>query len=391
MPTDIFLILTVILTSQGITLLIVKSSFRKKETIVLYGVYFIFNALLSTILIYGTSYKIVLLEYLRGYALFFTFFFLFMAWNSIVVPAKKWVRFSLKVMIAGLVVSTFHAINFALYTIEEQTFLIGNSYSNILRSEFWGIKISTMLIIIVTGYLIVIYMKRMIRVNILFLNYIMDSYSYIEESLIKYKNGIIISVLFVIIAFLTDLMMIFYDNMSVVIIYTVYQLLYVYIVVYIVFDFAAYEKYESKVTVYFANFLAETNTVEFNLFFPVNPKISFDDKHEELRRRLIAYFEESKPYFSKKLIMNDVARDLNTNRTYISKIINTDFDTTFFNFVNVFRIEEAKRQMEATSSYSLKAIADSCGFSSYTTFVKYQKMYSNKSADWYEKRETISK
>lgn len=386
MGKDIFLVLTLILASQGITLMMVQSSFRKKETIVLYGVYFIFNALLSAILIYAISSKIMILEYLLGYAFFFTFFFLFMAWNSIVVPAKKWMQFSKKVMILGLLVSTFHAINFAFYSDEEKNRLMENFHDNIFSREFWGIKISIALIIATTGYLIYIYMKRMIRVNILFLNYIMDSYSYIEESLIRYKNNIIIAVLFVIIAFLTDLMMIFYDNVAILIIYTVYQLVYVYIVMYIVFNFTNYEKYESKVTAYFANFLAETNIEEFNLFFPSDSEVLLDDKHQELRRRLIIYFDESKPYLSKKLIMQDIARELNTNRTYISKIINTDFDTTFFNFVNVFRIEEAKRQIEITSSYSLKAIADSCGFSSYTTFVKYQKMYLNKSTDWYEKR-----
>lgn len=390
MPADIFLILPVILVAQGVTLLIVQSSFRKKETIVLFGIYFILNALLSAILIYATPYNITILECLRGYVLFFTFFFFFMAWNSVVVPARKWLQFSKKVMIAGIVVGTLHVLVVVFYTFQEQGFLM-DLQGNIIGNGFLGVKISIALTIVTTIYLVFIYMKRMIRVNLLFLDYIMDNYSYIEQSLIRYKNGVILGVLFAIISFLGALLMIFYYSIPIVIIYVVYQLLYLYRVLYIIFNFTTYEKTESEVTVYFSNFLAETNIKEFNLFFPSDPEILLDDKHEELRKRLIVYFEESRPYISKRLIMNDVARDLNTNRTYISKIINTDFDTTFFNFVNVFRIEEAKKQIEATSSYSLKAIADNCGFSSYTTFAKYHKMYLTQSADWYEKREAVFK
>lgn len=212
MPSLFYLILPIMLVSQSITFMVVRSSFRKRETIVLYGVYFLFSALLSIIFIYAIPYKIVALEYLRGYALFFTFFFIMFAWHSISLPAKKWLMYSIWTMIGGLAVGTFHSLYLASYTAEGRALLMENLSRNGLGGAPAGMKISIALMIVATAW---------------------------------------------------------------------------------------------------------------------------------------------------------------------------DFNTTFFNFVNVFRIEEAKKQIQTGPSYSLKAIGDSCGFSSYTTFAKYYKMYLTKPADWY--------
>ncbi len=106
-----------------------------------------------------------------------------------------------------------------------------------------------------------------------------------------------------------------------------------------------------------------------------DPKLP--DKMDYLFHRLTDYFRTKKPYLQSNLSLDDVARNLNTNRTYISLILKKE-TTSFYDFVNSYRIEEAKQKMQ-TCSFNLKIIAEECGFSSYTTFIKY-----------FEKKEQVS-
>jgi AraC-like DNA-binding protein len=95
------------------------------------------------------------------------------------------------------------------------------------------------------------------------------------------------------------------------------------------------------------------------------------NRMEHLYQRMIDYFNEKKPYLQKDLTLDDIARGLNTNRTYISQLLTKEKNTSFYDFVNTYRIEEAKRKMQMQPALSLKSIAEECGFSSYTTFIKY--------------------
>ena len=79
---------------------------------------------------------------------------------------------------------------------------------------------------------------------------------------------------------------------------------------------------------------------------------------------------KDKIFIDKNLNIRDLSVELNTNRTTLSRIINTKFNTNFNNFINEYRIKEACKLYEANIHKTLtnKAIANKIGFNSESTF-----------------------
>ena len=94
-----------------------------------------------------------------------------------------------------------------------------------------------------------------------------------------------------------------------------------------------------------------------------------DEKSLELFRQLEKAMREDKIYQDKTLNKDRVAELLGTNRTYLSRIINEQAQTSFTHYINHFRIEEAVRQLsDPTNDIPLKALASELGFNSISTF-----------------------
>ena len=98
------------------------------------------------------------------------------------------------------------------------------------------------------------------------------------------------------------------------------------------------------------------------------PIFNDTDKNDELRERLIKYFENGKPFLKPDLTVNEVARELYSNKTYISRIINDTFNLNFSQFVNKFRVEEAKRLYMENTAMNINKLCYSSGFGSIATF-----------------------
>lgn len=90
----------------------------------------------------------------------------------------------------------------------------------------------------------------------------------------------------------------------------------------------------------------------------------------ELKGQLLELFEVQKIYKNVDLRIISVADQLKTNRTYVSNLINEDFKMNFSDFVNKYRIEEAKTLMRGIDqkSYTLEYIAEKSGFGSIHSF-----------------------
>jgi len=89
-----------------------------------------------------------------------------------------------------------------------------------------------------------------------------------------------------------------------------------------------------------------------------------DFDQEAVINRLISEFEESKIYLNSNLTIQDVAKIIGSNRTYISAVINQKFNQNFCSFVNGFRIKELERLMlKSPDLVSVHYVAD-CGFGS---------------------------
>jgi AraC-like DNA-binding protein len=93
---------------------------------------------------------------------------------------------------------------------------------------------------------------------------------------------------------------------------------------------------------------------------------------EQLQNKLLELFEKEKAYRKSELKITEVSQLLGTNRSYVSALINNEFSCSFNEFVNKYRIAEAKRMIKEDSveNYSLNYIAESVGFGSVGTFIR---------------------
>ena len=93
---------------------------------------------------------------------------------------------------------------------------------------------------------------------------------------------------------------------------------------------------------------------------------------EVLKESLLKLFTTEEIYKQPDLKITFISSKLQTNRTYISNLINTEFSCTFSEFVNGYRIKEAKILLTEKSSnmYSLDYIAEKSGFGSLSTFIR---------------------
>jgi len=95
-------------------------------------------------------------------------------------------------------------------------------------------------------------------------------------------------------------------------------------------------------------------------------------RDEEIIEKFKKHFAEEKPYLYSNVSIEEVATEIGTNRSYLSKAINDSFNKSFNNIVNEFRIHAA-RQIIADKKYeqfSLEAIAEMVGYNSRTTFIR---------------------
>lgn len=116
---------------------------------------------------------------------------------------------------------------------------------------------------------------------------------------------------------------------------------------------------------------------------PGERRIGEEGKNEEIRDRLIQYFETEKPYLRSDITIQEVSLYLYTNKTYISRVINDSYGHNFNQFVNYYRIEEAKRLFYSDTKLSIQQLCDLSGFGSMATFTIAFRFYVGRSpADW---------
>ena len=87
----------------------------------------------------------------------------------------------------------------------------------------------------------------------------------------------------------------------------------------------------------------------------------------EMSDRLSAIFKEEKIYLDPELRLSTLANRLGTNRTYMSMFFNVYCGTTFYNYVNKYRLDYSKHLL-TDSDYTYEVIATMSGFNSLSTF-----------------------
>jgi AraC-like DNA-binding protein len=86
--------------------------------------------------------------------------------------------------------------------------------------------------------------------------------------------------------------------------------------------------------------------------------------YNKLLQKLLTEFEENKIYLNSQLNILDVVQAVGTNRSYISSVINQQYNQNFCSFVNNFRLQELQRVYEENPEYTNESLAEYCGFGS---------------------------
>lgn len=87
----------------------------------------------------------------------------------------------------------------------------------------------------------------------------------------------------------------------------------------------------------------------------------------EMSDRLSAIFKEERIYLDPELRLSTLANRLGTNRTYMSRFFNVYCGTTFYDYVNKYRLDYSKHLL-TDSDYTYEVIATMSGFNSLSTF-----------------------
>ncbi|HLO43167.1 MAG TPA: helix-turn-helix domain-containing protein [Leadbetterella sp.] len=109
------------------------------------------------------------------------------------------------------------------------------------------------------------------------------------------------------------------------------------------------------------------------------------EKIEDKKHILTTLMEKEKPYLNTDLTIKNLADLINLPAYQVSELLNKGFNKTFYDFVNYYRIEEAKSQLlNPENDYlTLDGIGNNCGFKSKSTFFAIFKKFTNKTPSEY--------
>ncbi len=79
---------------------------------------------------------------------------------------------------------------------------------------------------------------------------------------------------------------------------------------------------------------------------------------------------EQKPFLNPELTINDLAALIKCNRHHLSQVLNESLKSSFYDYINFYRVEEAKQLLLNTGKENLKiaSIAYDAGFNALSTF-----------------------
>lgn len=88
----------------------------------------------------------------------------------------------------------------------------------------------------------------------------------------------------------------------------------------------------------------------------------------ELHEKITTLFEVKKIYTTPSLTLPVLAQELKIRPQLLSQFINDNMNKSFTQFINEYRIEEAKRLLKENTDLKIDAIGMECGFNSSSTF-----------------------
>jgi len=91
-----------------------------------------------------------------------------------------------------------------------------------------------------------------------------------------------------------------------------------------------------------------------------------------LKKKVTHAIEEEKLFLSPDLTLRILAEKIDLHERKLSGLINDEMKTTFYDLINYYRVEEAKKRLKSPmyDKYTVVAIGDSCGFNSKSSFYR---------------------
>ncbi len=102
---------------------------------------------------------------------------------------------------------------------------------------------------------------------------------------------------------------------------------------------------------------------------PVPPPTAAGDDDQALKQRLRQYMREQRPHLGSNLTVAQLARALGVAPRELSRLLNQGFNQNFFEFINGYRLEEAKaRLVDRSCTDTILQVMYDAGFNSKSVF-----------------------
>jgi len=97
-----------------------------------------------------------------------------------------------------------------------------------------------------------------------------------------------------------------------------------------------------------------------------------ENQEQELLVKIINSFEKDNVFLDENFSVDELAKKIDTNKTYISYTINKNFKMNFSSFVNQYRVKKARILLSSSKykNYTIESIGQESGFKSITVFNK---------------------
>jgi len=107
----------------------------------------------------------------------------------------------------------------------------------------------------------------------------------------------------------------------------------------------------------------------------------------KIAERLNKYMKEEKPFLDTELSLSKLAKEINTYPHYLTQVLNENMKLNFYDYVNSFRIEEVKKELNnpKNSQFTILGIAYDCGFHSKSAFNRIFKLKTGLTPSEYKK------
>lgn len=102
-----------------------------------------------------------------------------------------------------------------------------------------------------------------------------------------------------------------------------------------------------------------------------------DERYNEILGKIRDCIEANQMFLKSDLQLMDIALAVGENRSYVSTVITKEYGS-FYAYVNRLRIEYAVQLQKEYPKMKQVELIERCGFGSRTSFLKWQKIYSDR-------------